>query len=69
MKFLSFCLCCSDNEIDWNVVDKNFSVPECRQLSPEEKMNLVCTPETHERTMVKPWYRSLMRDQVLVAYN
>lgn len=57
----------SDGSIDWVVVGSDVSNPEPREFTPEEKSKLVCTIETHERTMVKPYYRHLMKDQVYLV--
>lgn len=76
--FMQFNICNSQNSyliaplsagggVDWNVVKNNTGIPECRQLTHDEKMNLICTPESHERTIVKPWYRHLGKDQVYLV--
>ncbi|XP_034253907.1 endoribonuclease Dicer-like [Thrips palmi] len=57
----------SDGLIDWVVVGSDISNPEPREFTHEEKAQLVCTPETHERTMVKPYYRHLIKDQVYLV--
>lgn len=43
------------------------SNPEPREFTHEEKAQLLCTPETYERTMVKPYYRHLIKDQVRIT--
>lgn len=54
--------------IDWKAVDNYISLPECVEPSVEEKANLVCSHETHEKTIVKPWYKFLLPDQVLIPF-
>lgn len=52
------------HEILWDIIRQNRNLPNILEPSVEERSAMQVTPELFQDSVVAPWYRGMMTDQV-----